>query len=63
MPDVVLTWEQLISLLDDFREWYEFTWMSESIDIDDHGMSAPNYYVWWKKQDPCWPDRPLDTTS
>lgn len=56
---ISFTPEQLIAMLQEFQEWYEFSWLAEE-DIDDKGMSAANYFIWMKRQDPCWPDRPVE---
>jgi len=54
---LTLTFNELCLLLDDFREWYEFEWLNDNREFDDYGMSAPNYWIAMKRQDPCWPDR------
>jgi hypothetical protein len=54
---VTVTWEQLLDVLDDFREWYEFEWLGEH-ELDDGGMNAIDYFIQMRRKDPCWPDRP-----
>lgn len=54
--EITITFNRLVEILDDFRDWYEFEWLGENV-TDDKGMSAPNYWVWLMRQDASWPDR------
>jgi hypothetical protein len=58
MDDMVnITWRQLWDVLDDFREWYEEEWLGDTI-LEDGGMNAIDYFIWSRRLDPSWPDRP-----
>jgi len=51
---------QLWSILEDFRDWYEFEWLSAHKLDDDGIIDAIDYYLQMKRKDPVWPDRPPD---
>lgn len=55
--EVTISWLQLWSILEDFRDWYEFEWLAVH-EFDDGGMSAIDYYLQMKRKDAVWPDRP-----